>query len=496
MRGWGWTRLAYLLFVLTALTILVRLGDSGAEALSLSAGAPDEPRGIPNLGRLTEGALSSLEDARGEVGGPDAPGIVEPRVPPVPAAREDTVPATPGAVPAAEPSGERETAGQSTAPPVFYRPPGSGFGPASRSGSGPVCGDLGRFPQSSRVVFPLEREYLYSYEDTWGAARPQGGHEGTDLMTPAGVPEYAVTDGTVVPVAGSNSGGWNTLGGYAVMVRADYSIGPVKKGDLFYYAHLEEKGPLEIGDRVRAGQVVGYAGDTGQGPEVTRGLFPPHLHLGWYDGTGGRSEADSGAMNPYPLLEWLRANGGAVAGGSDARYCESLGPPPSDWPDGGDPGVRPDMDTGSNDPSPSPAVAKDINKNTGREQEKRAERPSRSGKPPKEKRAGDRKKPAGADGGDRRPGKPERPDRKPPKPQRPSGDHDRPNAPAEDPSSGSSPSPDENGTNPPCGSGSLNTGPSGSQYDCATGATTGASPDPPDETDPSPDRERERRDRP
>lgn len=55
-------------------------------------------------------------------------------------------------------------------------------------------------------------------------------------MTPSGVPEYAITDGTVVPVAGSDADGWNTSGGHAVMVRADYSTGPVEAGDLFYYA--------------------------------------------------------------------------------------------------------------------------------------------------------------------------------------------------------------------------------------------------------------------
>src|SRR3712207_9364137 len=98
------------------------------------------------------------------------------------------------------------------------------------------------------------------------------------------------------------------------MVEAAYSVGPIKKGDLFYYAHLERESALKIGTRVRAGQVVGYAGDTGQGPELTRGLFPPHLHLGWYDATGSRSDVVSGAMNPYPLLEWIKANGGAITG--------------------------------------------------------------------------------------------------------------------------------------------------------------------------------------
>ncbi len=68
----------------------------------------------------------------------------------------------------------------------------------------PVCGYLGDYPESSRVVFPLPEDYFGSYEDTWGAARPQGGHEGTDLTSPTGTPEVAITDGTIVPVKGAN----------------------------------------------------------------------------------------------------------------------------------------------------------------------------------------------------------------------------------------------------------------------------------------------------
>jgi hypothetical protein len=47
---------------------------------------------------------------------------------------------------------------------VFYRP-SSG---EDRDGE-LVCGNLGDFPESSRVVFPLPKDYFDSYEDTWGA---------------------------------------------------------------------------------------------------------------------------------------------------------------------------------------------------------------------------------------------------------------------------------------------------------------------------------------
>ena len=385
----GWTRLAYLLSVLTVLAVLAQPDSPDAETRPLAVDAPRDAAPVgegpsdaanspetPNMSRRIEREISSLVDLGGDEGTPETQ---EPLVP----ARTSA----PEAAPAEDPD-------RASVPPVFFRP--SATGPSSRGVAademGPVCGDLGRFPKSSRVVFPLEERYFYSYEDTWGAPRVQGGHEGTDLMAPEGAPEYAVTDGTVVPVAGSNANGWNPLGGYAVMVRADYSVGPVKAGDLFYYAHLGRPSPLEVGVRVRAGQVVGYAGDTGQGPEVTRGLFPAHLHLGWYDATGSRGEAGSGAMNPYPLLEWIKANGGAVTGGSNARYCEAPSPPtpvPSTgqrgWPAPESPGVRPDLDTGSNDPKPSPVLHNDARADTRLLTAERAEPAKRPAPAPRAK---------------------------------------------------------------------------------------------------------------
>src|SRR5215207_9802603 len=171
---------------------------------------------------------------------------------------------------------------------------------------------------SAKAVFPLPEKNSDSYEDTWGASRGSGRtHEGIDMFAPEGTPIYSVTDGTVVPVAGSTGRGWNTLGGWTVMVEAAASVGPVRKGDTLYYAHMLEPSGLEPGDAVEAGDVVGNVGSTGEGPRGT--LLQPasrgqHLHIGWYDPTGERAQSPSGAMNPYPLLEWLKSSGGTATG--------------------------------------------------------------------------------------------------------------------------------------------------------------------------------------
>ena len=82
-------------------------------------------------------------------------------------------------------------------------------------------------------------------------------HEGVDILVPRGTPVLATADGTVVSAASSRSTG-NTVrvshaGGYETV-----------------YAHLESMA-VRAGQRVRAGQVLGAVGMSGQ-------AFAPHLH--------------------------------------------------------------------------------------------------------------------------------------------------------------------------------------------------------------------------
>lgn len=338
LTGFKFARAAYVMFAVAVLLALLKLGGLGAHPLFLRI-VPTEP--VAKAAEPVTGEDAS-EDETLDL--PDADGPTSGSV-----GRLLTLASRVSNLPGRESARTGESSRDDA--PVFYRP---SSGKTRGTDGEPVCGNLGGFPKSSRAVFPLSSDYFDSYEDTWGAARPQGGHEGTDLMSPTGTPEFAITDGTIVPVKGANENGWNRLGGYTVMLEAAYDAGPIKKGDLFYYAHMDEESTLKLGTKVRAGQQIGVVGDTGEGREATRGKFPPHLHLGWYD-TGSadsRTDLESGAMNPYPLLLWLEAYGGAVTGGTGASYCEA---PQGSVPDSTS--TSPDLDTGDvNDARPSPAV--------------------------------------------------------------------------------------------------------------------------------------------
>lgn len=141
---------------------------------------------------------------------------------------------------------------------------------------------------------PSDRRHI-SYSDTWGAKRTYGGdrkHEGTDMMAKKGTPILSVSDGIVVRK------GWNELGGWAVTVM-DENHPQI----FYYYAHMSRfaKG-LETGQQVKKGEVIGYVGDSGYGPEGTTGMFAPHLHFGIYV-RENLLTWDRQAINPYPLLK-------------------------------------------------------------------------------------------------------------------------------------------------------------------------------------------------
>lgn len=113
--------------------------------------------------------------------------------------------------------------------------------------------------------------------DTWHAARPPARrHEGIDIFARRGTPVLASTEGIVFKRE------LNRLGGNAVWL-----YGPGRQ--YHYYAHLDSYAGAGPGERVQAGALLGYVGNTGNAKTT-----PPHLHYGIYTVTG--------AINPYPLL--------------------------------------------------------------------------------------------------------------------------------------------------------------------------------------------------
>lgn len=135
-----------------------------------------------------------------------------------------------------------------------------------------------------------------SFVDSWMFARNYGGkrgHEGTDIMASKNerglYPIVSMTDGVIV------SKGWLEKGGYRLGIQAP-------SGGYFYYAHLDSYADIREGDTVKAGDLLGYMGDTGYSKiEGTTGNFPVHLHLGIYIYPGGQEVS----VNPYWVLRYI-----------------------------------------------------------------------------------------------------------------------------------------------------------------------------------------------
>ena len=157
-----------------------------------------------------------------------------------------------------------------------------------------IWNDLQYFP------VPILRDsgrLLVSYQDSWMNERTYGGrrgHEGTDLMAdkdiPGLYPVVSITDGVI------KNKGWLEKGGYRIGI-----LSP--SGGYFYYAHLDSYTNVKEGDKVQAGQILGYMGNTGYGKEGTKGKFPVHLHLGIYI----QHNQEEVSINPYWILKYLES---------------------------------------------------------------------------------------------------------------------------------------------------------------------------------------------
>ena len=141
-----------------------------------------------------------------------------------------------------------------------------------------VMYELSTLPAPAQLPVPVKGVPTKSLGDTWHAERSGGRkHQGIDIFARRGTPVLSPVTGLVTDI------GHDRLGGNVVRV-----LGPGRQ--VHYFAHLDGFGPIREWQIVRAGDVIGYVGNTGN----ARGT-PPHLHYGIYATAGG-------AINPYPLL--------------------------------------------------------------------------------------------------------------------------------------------------------------------------------------------------
>ncbi len=158
---------------------------------------------------------------------------------------------------------------------------GSSIAAASSGGISP---DGSEARSSAEGVFPIRGRHTYG--DGLGAGR---GHQGQDVLAKCGKPVVAARSGRVRVKDYQASG----AGNYVVVKGKD------RKHD-YVYMHMLRRLAVSEGERVGAGELIGYVGSTGRSSAC-------HLHFemwsapGWY--RGGDVE------NPTPPLKrWDRGS--------------------------------------------------------------------------------------------------------------------------------------------------------------------------------------------
>lgn len=138
---------------------------------------------------------------------------------------------------------------------------------------------MGQAEEIRDITFPVEEGYDYNFSDTFGAARSGGrSHIGTDIMVDQMTPLVAATSGTISYIVEKDEG-W----GLALYIKGD-------DGYSYRYLHINNDTPgtddgkeirayafpknIYRGARVKAGQVVAFAGDSGNAEYTGH-----HLHF-------------------------------------------------------------------------------------------------------------------------------------------------------------------------------------------------------------------------
>jgi peptidoglycan hydrolase-like protein with peptidoglycan-binding domain len=140
-------------------------------------------------------------------------------------------------------------------------------------------------PSITLQAFPVQGKCFFG--DTWHVSRGAGRlHEGVDIGAAEGKFVYAAADGRITK---QYLVGTNQLTGNGLIVR-------MADGTYLFYAHLQGFAPgIGLGTPVKAGQIIGYVGTTGNS-----GV--PHLHFEVHPKGGA-------AVNPYPIIKAINGCG-------------------------------------------------------------------------------------------------------------------------------------------------------------------------------------------
>ena len=144
-----------------------------------------------------------------------------------------------------------------------------------------------------KLVFPIVGNA--SYEDDFGDPRGQGSHEGNDMMAPWKSSVVAVEPGRIRIWASSSRAGcmlylYGKSGTTYLFIHLNNDLTKNNDNDGGCKQGVSYAPGLEDGAQVRAGELIGYVGDSGDADGIDH-----HLHFELHPGDGG-------AVSPFRHL--------------------------------------------------------------------------------------------------------------------------------------------------------------------------------------------------
>jgi peptidoglycan LD-endopeptidase LytH len=157
--------------------------------------------------------------------------------------------------------------------------------PAAKKSPSPVTG--------KRIIFPVLGKFRYS--DDFGDPRPQGRHEGNDIVAPRKALAVAAEAGRVKFHVTSWAAGcmlylYGVSGTTYLYIHLNNDLGMTNDNKGRCAPGIAFAPGLKSGSRVAAGEPVGFVGDSGDANGIE-----PHLHFEVHP-------KDGAAVSPFPYL--------------------------------------------------------------------------------------------------------------------------------------------------------------------------------------------------
>lgn len=184
------------------------------------------------------------------------------------------------------------------------------------SGESPVHDFFGQMTGDEALSYGGNWYKYRNNPDKTGTGSSGDAHSGIDInwkSGSAGKKLYAITGGTVDQVQGGGFNGSGSNGGCGNNVRWLDDA-----GYLHWYMHMQDDPLVKVGDTITPGQLLGYAGDTGNSSGA-------HLHYNINKAEGFDGWSSSNTVNPLTYWSGYDSNGSSVEGSTVISSDSSIG---------------------------------------------------------------------------------------------------------------------------------------------------------------------------